>query len=718
MRPALPAAMAVAAAGRLAEEAAAMAGAVRGALGPRGGRALVLRPDGRPLLTRDGRRLLEALCLQPPTARAMAAAACRHRGATGDGAKTFVLLLAALLRGLRAAGEIGRALPDFQRTVLEPAAALGLRRHLLSAFPGGEAERWVDLAALEALLDAYLRGRVGPGERPRLARLCCELLARCAACSPPALRLLGRHFGALHAAVPGLPLHGSAVLPGVLLRRDFAAYSPSSGAVGAVLVSEPLHAALSAPGVELVVGSEGQYEAARRWCEARTEAVVKRLRSSNVKLLLSSVKQHDAVVYYAKLHGVSLVECLSSEEVDLIRELTGVSPYSPSGDQGCSEITDTAVATFCRPLLLGSNRYVHIGFASSTCAFQPHCLVLCGPVDGVNEQHAAAVQGAFTMLQQLFKTVDGREEWGSKGESQNDASDACSRHSSATQKQFTTENIYCNRNQVSEHQLETHRGETETQNVDSTLKGSENPAGMQTALQTPSNPASHSEELSVPCKGAGSSSDAQEPHAKCQCSGEMHKGYESDLPVDHHKNYSTAGLTTDNTNTVTVCDSLDVGKDLEKASGGIIPFKPEEGCVSTAQKYSSSIIEAGSVLPVGGYFEILLHYYIQYYAKQLQQSAVTVISSVVADALLIIPKSLYGTTEGNSFAKFYLNTTNALRKNQPLPVNEKGLESVYCKYQLVISVLHCVTELLSIDLIIGVKRPLQKIEDNDSDDDF
>lgn len=77
MLPALPAAMAVAATGRLAEEAAAMAGAVRGALGPRGGRALVLRPDGRPLLTRDGRRLLEALCLQPPTAR--------YRGGTGKG---------------------------------------------------------------------------------------------------------------------------------------------------------------------------------------------------------------------------------------------------------------------------------------------------------------------------------------------------------------------------------------------------------------------------------------------------------------------------------------------------------------------------------------------------------------------------------------------------------------------------------------------------------
>lgn len=53
----------------LQQEAAALAGAVRGALGPRGGRALLVRPDGRALLTRDGRRLLEALGLQPPTAR-------------------------------------------------------------------------------------------------------------------------------------------------------------------------------------------------------------------------------------------------------------------------------------------------------------------------------------------------------------------------------------------------------------------------------------------------------------------------------------------------------------------------------------------------------------------------------------------------------------------------------------------------------------------------
>ncbi|NXT26778.1 BBS10 protein, partial [Syrrhaptes paradoxus] len=84
------------------------------------------------LLTRDGRRLLEALSLEPPTARMMVACACSHRAATGDGAKTFVVLLAGVLGGLRAAGggsgSLRRALRAFEAQVLERAVALGLRR--------------------------------------------------------------------------------------------------------------------------------------------------------------------------------------------------------------------------------------------------------------------------------------------------------------------------------------------------------------------------------------------------------------------------------------------------------------------------------------------------------------------------------------------------------------------------------------------------------------
>ncbi|NXP14031.1 BBS10 protein, partial [Thinocorus orbignyianus] len=212
-------------------------------------------------------------------------------------------------------------------------------------------------------------------------------------------------FAELHAAVPGLPLAASRVLPGIVLRRDFAAYCPAAGDLRARLVTQPLRPPLLGPGVELVVGSESQYEAALRWVSGRTEALMEHLQSNGVKLLLSSVKQDEVVICCAKSHGMSVVECLSSEEMALIREITGVSPYTPFGDDTHTEIAETAVATFCQPLLLGSRRCVHVGFAS-VGDFQPHCLVLCGPVDGVTEQHAAALQGAFTMLQQLYKRVD------------------------------------------------------------------------------------------------------------------------------------------------------------------------------------------------------------------------------------------------------------------------------------------------------------------------
>ncbi|XP_072779208.1 BBSome complex assembly protein BBS10 [Taeniopygia guttata] len=639
---------------RLWQEAAALAGAVRGALGPRGGRALLLRPTGEALPTRDGRRLLEALSVEPPAARLMAARACSHRAATGDGAKSFVVLLAAVLGGLQAVGAgagLRRALRDFETQVLQRVAARGLRRHLRPAPPG----------SLEPLLEPYLAGRLGPGERRRLARLGAEMCRRCgpaAAARPRVLRLLGRRFAELHAAVPGLPLASSRLLPGIILRRDFAAYCPTDGELRALLVTEPLRPALTAPGVEFVVDSEGQYQASQRWITRRTEALMKHLQSNNVKLLLSSVKQEEVVIYYAKLYGVSVVECLSSEEMALISEITGVSPYTPVGDNMDREITETAVVTFCQSLLLVSKRCVHIGFAS-VCAFQPHCLVLCGPVDGVNEQHAAALQEAFIMLQQLFKTADQREDWKAEGESQSKASDVCTWHSSATQKQLVIENT-CNTSQVSECQLKALSDETE---------------------------------------------------------GKIFDSDKSDLLVHNQKKHSIPVLVAHNSDTVTACECLDVGKGLEKTCCHIVPFKQEESCAGIAQDYSSRLIEAGSVLPVGGYFEILLHYYIQDYAKQCQHSEVTIVSKVVADALLSIPKALYGTAKRDGFTKFYLEAINLLRKNQPLPVNNEGLESVYCKYQLVISVLHCVTELLSIDLVIGIRRPLQKTEDRDSEDD-
>ncbi|OXB83540.1 UNVERIFIED_CONTAM: hypothetical protein H355_011359 [Colinus virginianus] len=297
------------------------------------------------------------------------------------------------------------------------------------------------------------------------------------------------------------------------------------------------------------------------------------------------------------------------------------------------------------------------------------------------------------MLLQLFGALE--HECGAEGESHSGASGVGSGPWPAADAQLGSQSVAWDGGQVSEHQLETRRGRTAraAQSSDLALRESEHPDCTRPA----SAPVPHRTAPNARAHGAGSAG-THELHALCECA----HGIRESLAVCGHRSHCAA-LTSHGAGPATPCEHLGVGEGLEEAGCGV------------ARACSSSIVEAGSVLPVGGYFEILLHYYIQQYAAQVQQPAIKVVSNVVADALLSIPKALYGR---NGFTKFYLETTEPLRKNQPLPVSEEGLESVYCKYQLVTSVLHCAAELLNIDLIIGVKRPPQRIEDNDSDDDF
>ncbi|XP_050790954.1 Bardet-Biedl syndrome 10 protein isoform X3 [Gopherus flavomarginatus] len=570
--------------GRLVQEAEALASAVRGALGPRGGQVLVTRPTGETLLTRDGRRVLEALNLGPPTAR---------------------------------------------------------------------------------------------------------------------------------------------ILEGLVLHRDFAVYCPADGDIRMLIITESIDSALSPSGLEFVVNAEVQYQASQVWITKRTEAIMKHLQNSNIKVLLSSVKQQEIVIYYAKISGISIVECLSSEEISLLCRATGISPFIPTQDNIRSEISETMTAKFCRPLVLGSKRYVHLGL-TRTGAFEPHCVIFCGPVRGVTEQHASAFHGAFKMLQQLFKAVDLSDGCEAQPENTNNTSKTvhCSWQQSATQQKFIMDNISCNREKVNDQQLKTSMVETEKHFIDSSSWVDENPSCNQTDLQKSSDLAMPLVKLesdfmfSALIDRGSSVRELQKPPLKCKHPSEMWVMNNSKPLVNNHRICNDAMTAIENTSISVVSKQLDAAQEYWKPGNPIVPFKYEKSYKHTVQSYTNLVMQAGSVLPVGGNFEILLHYYLHSYAKQCQQPKISLISTVIADALLSIPKILYRTTKENSFTQVYFKATSALQTNQQLPMHQQGLESVYCKYQLVASVLHCLTKLLTIDLIIGIKRPPQKTEVNDSEDDL
>lgn len=105
--------------------------------------------------------------------------------------------------------------------------------------------------------------------------------------------------------------------------------------------------------------------------------------------------------------------------------------------------------------------------------------------------------------------------------------------------------------------------------------------------------------------------------------------------------------------------------------------------------------------------------------KKFQQSEETMVSIIIANALLGIPKTLYKSKKGNKcFPQIYTRALHALQTNQPMVSNPAGLESVAGKYQLLTSVLQCLTNILTIDLVINIKRLPQEIYDEDSEEEL
>ncbi|XP_055482138.1 Bardet-Biedl syndrome 10 protein isoform X3 [Psammomys obesus] len=350
-------------------------------VGPEGGQVLCTKPTGEVLLSRDGGRLLGALLLDHPLARMIVACVSSHLKKTGDGAKTFIIFLGHLLRGLHTVKEketysftseniqtherhwkiccqwksISQALLTFQTQILDRIVDQYLSRHYLSVFSSSAKGRTLCRRSVELLLEAYFCGRVGRNNHRFISQLMCDYIFKCMACESGAevFELVDNCFELLNVGVSGLPVSDSRIVGGLVLPRDFSVYCPADGDIRMVMITEILQPLFSSSRSEFILNSEAQFQASQCWIMERTKTVMKHLRSQNITLLLSSVKQPDLVIYCARLNSISVVECLSPEEVSLVQRITGLSPCVAS--QG--EISDTTLVKFCKPLVLRSKSY-------------------------------------------------------------------------------------------------------------------------------------------------------------------------------------------------------------------------------------------------------------------------------------------------------------------------------------------------------------------------
>ncbi|XP_005358131.1 Bardet-Biedl syndrome 10 protein [Microtus ochrogaster] len=688
-------------------------------VGPEGGLVLCTKPTGEVLLSRDGGRLLEALHLEHPLARMIVACVSSHLKKTGDGAKTFVIFLCHLLRGLDAIREkdpftpeniqtherhwkncsqwksVSQALLTFQTQILDGIVDQYLSRHYLSVLSSSAKGRTLRRRSLESLLEAYFCGRVGRNNCRFISQLTCDYVLECVACESgiEVFELMDSCFFELNVGVAGLPVSASRIVDGLVLHRDFSVYCPADGDIRMVMVTEALQPLLSSSKSELTLNSEAQFQAAQCWIVERTEAVMKHLQSQNIKLLLSSVKQPDLVVYCARLHSISVVECLSAQEVSLIQRIAGLPPCVPPRVTSQGEILHTTSVRFCKPLILRSKRYVHLGLMS-TRGFIPHCMILCGPVPGLVQQHESALQGAFKMLRHLFTDLD-------------------LNYVIQTEDQCDSRPLASNSSRESHHLPEMGKYQ------DITIKNKNKSENTQTYLKVYSNLVASDTELEMPVPWSAQ----KETQTDVSPTGDIRKclSSERNSMIDGCEllieNNSTGNPTTEDTRTEISHENVQVINNPGKGYTLPVIYKSLEAC--TSRGYCSSTIPAGCVLPVGGSFEILLHYYLLNYAKQCRQSAEATVGTLIARALLGIPKILCKPQKRKaSFPHTYIRSLHALQTGQPVVSSQSGLEPVAGKYQLLTSVLQCLVKILTIDLIINIKRQPQKTSDEDSEDEL
>ncbi|KAM6153055.1 BBSome complex assembly protein BBS10 [Erethizon dorsatum] len=696
-------------------------------VGPEGRQVLCTKPTGEVLLTRDGGRLLEALHLDHPIARIIVACVSSHLKKTGDGAKTFIIFLCHLLRGLHAITEkekdslvseniqtferrwknccqwkfISQALLTFQTQILDCIMDQYLSRHFLSIFSSSAEQRTLCRSSLELLLEAYFCGRVGRNNHKFISQLMCDYFFKCMTSESgmEVFELVDDCFVELKVSVTGHPVSDSRIIDGLVLHRDFSVYCPADGDMRVVIVREIIQPLFSTSRSEFVLNSEAQFQTSHIWIMERTKSIMKHLLSQNVKLVLSSVKQPDLVIYYARQSGISVVDCLSAEEVSLIQRIIGFSPFVlPQVSLQC-EISNTALVKFCKPLILRSKRYVHLGLIS-TCTFVPHCIILCGPVQGLIEQHENALYGAFKMLQQLFKEFD--LNYVKKANDQNDTLSPLIYKNSRKSNQLP---------KIGNHSIHSPYQDTGVKNNDELEKTQ--------YLKAHSNLVVSNVELEtyIPCSTPKViTTDAVQTDEMWRCLPPENKRIIDEYELLIESN-STSNSITENTRIEISYKNFQVTNIAGKGSMLPVKYKSLGTCIS--QSFCSSSVPAGCVLPVGGSFEILLHYYLLNYAKKCHQLEEIMVSKLIANALLGIPKILYKPKKGNhSFPQIYLRALHTLQTNQPMISCQAGLESVIGKYYLLTSVLQCLTKILTIDLIISIKRQPQKNCDQDSEDEL
>uniref|UniRef100_A0A3P8UYZ3 Bardet-Biedl syndrome 10 n=2 Tax=Cynoglossus semilaevis TaxID=244447 RepID=A0A3P8UYZ3_CYNSE len=381
--------------------------------GPNGGQVLFTKDTGEAIVTRSGTRILTALRLKHPLARMVVDCVWKHSRATGDGSKNFILLLASLLRMFQTALQTTTAwrlayeLREFGMMKLDEIICLGVLPYGFCAKLENDPLD-THYLCVKKLLTPFFQTRLGQTHCDMISHLTCEFLMRSRVANnhpSSGLHFVYTNFPALHTTVSGVPVTCSRLIEGQVIHSDFAVHFPQTDKqpVKAVVFTQHVQPKLLGEGDILTVGFEDQAFKKKSiveftaWSEKSLQLVFASLQSFGVSVLLSAVKQSAAFLALAAQAEMCVVECVSEDELSLFARLSRTAPVL---DCCAIEAVNVATLTFCCPLTLGVQRYVHVAFPHSEqdVVVNLSSLVICGSGKEQTDQYASAFQDSIRML--------------------------------------------------------------------------------------------------------------------------------------------------------------------------------------------------------------------------------------------------------------------------------------------------------------------------------
>ncbi|XP_078608503.1 BBSome complex assembly protein BBS10-like isoform X1 [Branchiostoma floridae x Branchiostoma japonicum] len=391
---------------------------LQGSFGPNTLHNMISTATGQVLIASDGSTIIKSLHLSHPIGNLIMDAVQSHHAITGDGTKTFLLILREALQTIcnicekeTTHSHIKDQVQKGQVQQLCIQMSQAFSRLLDHTFPEVVLPTVLKHAVVTDfdnlpqvrkyclnIVNTFLSGKFTVRVVEILTEIVCSVVFKTAAdvkdLSTAVLQLID-DFELVWLEVPGKPVSSSHVVDGIILLRDFAVKADHKDSINFAILETPLEPSKTETHSTLYVRNEEELSVVHSWKQKTVQAMIKELESKDVNVLLTSEHVSDMVLYLCKAANISVVHHVPKEELQRLRRLSSLQPLIVSSWD--VESISVGQATFCKQITCGQNRCVHIALKenSDIRAVQG---IICGPNSGLCKLFTNAMHNALKVV--------------------------------------------------------------------------------------------------------------------------------------------------------------------------------------------------------------------------------------------------------------------------------------------------------------------------------